>query len=78
MWFPVKIVKDQVSLTGKVNPSEIEEIIYASSLAGKAGLCNDNQLSYVAFCVRFTTHMINDTLSDIDFDPQVVPDNAAT
>lgn len=78
MWFPVKIVKDMVSLTGKVSSSEIEAIIYASSLAGKVGLCQDNQSSYVAFCIRFTTNMINDTLADVDLNTLEVIDNATT
>ena len=76
MWFPVKIVKNTVSLTGKVSPKEMEAILYASSLASRAGLCEDNQLSFVAFCITFTTRMINDTIADIDFETQELLDDA--
>ncbi len=78
MWFPVKTVKERISLTGRVHPSDMEAILYASSLASRAGLCQDNQLSYVAFCIKFTTTMINDSLTDIDSDTQELLDNAST
>jgi hypothetical protein len=76
MWFPVKIVKDAVSLTGKVRPGEMEAILNASALAKEVGLCEDNQLSYVAFCIMFTTKMINDTIADVDFNTQELLDDA--
>jgi len=66
MWYPVKIVKDMVSLTGRVRPGEMEAILYASSLAERVGLCEDNQASYVAFCINFTTKMLNDSFEEVN------------
>lgn len=65
MWYPVKIAKDTVSLTGRVRPKEMEAILYASALAEKAGLCEDNQASYVTFCINFTTKMLNESFDEI-------------
>lgn len=66
MWYPVKIAQDTVSLTGRVRPGEMEAILYASALAEKAGLCNDNQASYVAFCIKFTTKMLNEAFEEVN------------
>lgn len=65
MWYPVKMVKDMVPLTGRVRPEEMEAILYASALAERTGLCEDNQASYVAFCINFTTKMLNEAFEEI-------------
>lgn len=61
MWFPVKTGV----LTGKVDKSELEAVIHASALASEAGLCNDDQSSFVSYCILFTTKMIIDTLEPL-------------